>query len=81
MVLLLLGIVRDDLSSDWRRTLPADIPNYFFINIPPDARDERESVFSRACTPAATVRPVPRCWPPRSAARQQTCCWALVMTT
>jgi putative ABC transport system permease protein len=40
MVLLLLSIVRDDLSADWRRTLPANIPNYFFINIPPDARDE-----------------------------------------
>ena len=39
MVLLLLGIVRDDLNSDWRRTLPADIPNYFFINIPPADRD------------------------------------------
>lgn len=39
MVLLLLGIVRNDLNSDWRRTLPADIPNYFFINIPPDDRD------------------------------------------
>jgi putative ABC transport system permease protein len=39
MVLLLLAIVRDDLNSDWRRTLPADIPNYFFINIPPGDRD------------------------------------------
>jgi putative ABC transport system permease protein len=39
MVLLLLGIVRDDLNSDWRRTLPANVPNYFFINIPPGDRD------------------------------------------
>jgi len=39
MVLLLLGIIRDDLSSDWRRTLPPDLPNYFFINIPPAERD------------------------------------------
>jgi putative ABC transport system permease protein len=39
MVLLLLGIIRDDLNSDWRRTLPADLPNYFFINIPPAERD------------------------------------------
>ncbi len=38
MVLLLLGIVRNDLNSDWRRTLPANIPNYFFVNIPPDER-------------------------------------------
>ena len=40
MVLLLLGIIRDDLSSDWRRTLPANLPNYFFINIPPAERSE-----------------------------------------
>jgi putative ABC transport system permease protein len=38
MVLLLLGIVRSDLNSDWRRTLPPDLPNYFFINIPPAER-------------------------------------------
>jgi putative ABC transport system permease protein len=40
MVLLLLAIVRNDLSSDWRRTLPTSVPNYFFINIPPTARDD-----------------------------------------
>ena len=40
MVLLLLGIVRDDLNSDWRRTLPPNLPNYFFINIPPAERDQ-----------------------------------------
>ncbi|HZO23297.1 MAG TPA: FtsX-like permease family protein, partial [Steroidobacteraceae bacterium] len=39
MVLLLLSIVRDDLASDWRRTLPANLPNYFFVNIPPGERD------------------------------------------
>lgn len=38
MVLLLLSIIRGDLSSDWRQTLPADLPNYFFINIPPAER-------------------------------------------
>ncbi len=39
MVLLLLGLVRGDLENDWRRTLPSDAPNYFFINIPPSDRD------------------------------------------
>ncbi|HEX5459579.1 MAG TPA: FtsX-like permease family protein [Steroidobacteraceae bacterium] len=39
MALLLLGIIRGDLDSDWRRSLPADLPNYFFINIPPESRD------------------------------------------
>ena len=38
MVLLLLGILRGDLNSDWRRTLPPNLPNYFFINIPPGER-------------------------------------------
>ena len=38
MVLLLLAIIRGDLNSDWRRTLPENFPNYFFINIPPAAR-------------------------------------------
>jgi len=39
MVLLLLGIVRNDLNTDWRRSLPENLPNYFFINIPPADRD------------------------------------------
>jgi putative ABC transport system permease protein len=40
MVLLLLSILRDDLHSDWQRTLPANLPNYFFVNIPPQSRDD-----------------------------------------
>ena len=39
MVLLLLGLVRNDLANDWRMSLPKDIPNFFFINIPQDERD------------------------------------------
>jgi putative ABC transport system permease protein len=38
MVLLLLGILRDDVNGDWQRTLPPNLPNYFFINIPPAVR-------------------------------------------
>jgi putative ABC transport system permease protein len=40
MVLLLLSILRVDLNGDWKRTLPQNLPNYFFVNIPPAARDE-----------------------------------------
>jgi putative ABC transport system permease protein len=40
MVLLLLSILRTDLNSDWQRTLPPNLPNYFFVNIPPQARAE-----------------------------------------
>ncbi len=39
MALLLLGIIRSDLDGDWRTSLPADLPNYFFVNIPPQSRD------------------------------------------
>ncbi len=38
MALLLLGLIRNELDSGWRRTLPTDLPNYFFINIPPRGR-------------------------------------------
>jgi len=43
MVLLLLAVVRGDLLADWRRSLPADVPNNFLINIRPDERDSLES--------------------------------------
>ena len=55
MVLLLLAVVRNDLLEDWRRSLPADLPNFFFINISPDERsaffdflEARGAVRSRA---------------------------------
>lgn len=38
MVLLLLAVVRSDLLADWRRSLPADVPNNFLINIRPEER-------------------------------------------
>jgi putative ABC transport system permease protein len=34
MMLLVLTVVRNDLLGDWRRSLPADTPNFFFVNIP-----------------------------------------------
>ena len=40
MVLLLLGILRSDLNGDWQRTLPPNLPNYFFINITPASRED-----------------------------------------
>ena len=40
MVLLLLSILRDDLNGDWQRTLPQNLPNYFFVNIPPQSSAE-----------------------------------------
>ena len=42
MVLLLLAVVRGDLLNDWRRSLPADVPNNFLINIRPEERSSLE---------------------------------------
>ena len=42
MLLLALAILRDDLVTDWRASLPADVPNYFFVNIPTDQRADFE---------------------------------------
>ncbi|HEY6451769.1 MAG TPA: FtsX-like permease family protein [Steroidobacteraceae bacterium] len=39
MLLLSLAILRNDLVTDWQASLPGDVPNYFFVNIPPDQRD------------------------------------------
>ncbi len=36
MAVLLLGVMRTDLLSAWRGSLPENAPNYFFINIAPD---------------------------------------------
>ena len=42
MLLLALAILRDDLVTDWRASLPADVPNYFFVNIASDVRSDFE---------------------------------------
>jgi putative ABC transport system permease protein len=47
MMLLLLAVVRNDLLNDWRRSLPADTPNFFFINIPPDRHQEFASFLTQ----------------------------------
>ncbi|MGH8255450.1 MAG: ABC transporter permease [Steroidobacteraceae bacterium] len=39
MLLLALAILRADLVTGWRASLPADVPNYFFVNIPAQQRD------------------------------------------
>ena len=38
MMLLLLAVVRGDLLTDWRRSLPTDVPNNFLVNIRPEER-------------------------------------------
>jgi putative ABC transport system permease protein len=60
MVLLLLGIVRNDLNSDWRHNLPANLPNYFFINIPPAERNAFVSFLTLHGAHAARMLPMIR---------------------
>ena len=60
MVLLLLGIIRDDLNGDWRRTLPADLPNYFFVNIPPAERENFIRFVASQGAPTTRVLPMIR---------------------
>jgi len=39
MVLLLLGVVRNDLLKEWQQNLPDDAPNYFMVNVQPEDWD------------------------------------------
>jgi putative ABC transport system permease protein len=60
MVLLLLGLVRDDLLRDWQQSLPADAPNYFMINIRPDEGASVERFFEQAGLPSTELVPMLR---------------------
>jgi putative ABC transport system permease protein len=51
-LLLVLTALRRDLIHDWRATLPPGVPNYFFVNIPVDQRDD-----FRAALGATGARP------------------------
>lgn len=48
MMLLLLGIVRNDLMSGWQEMLTEDAPNQFLINIQSDQHDALARVFQDA---------------------------------
>jgi putative ABC transport system permease protein len=39
LLLLVLTLLRRDLVDQWRTSLPANAPNYFFVNIPTDERE------------------------------------------
>jgi len=45
MALVLLTLVRGDLLTSWQRTLPADAPNRFLINVQPDQVGELKAFF------------------------------------
>lgn len=60
MMLLLLAVVRNDLLNDWRRSLPADTPNFFFINIPPDEAGNFEKFLTERGAERARALPMVR---------------------
>ena len=60
MAILLLTIVRTDLIAGWQRTLPADAPNRFLINVQDDQKDEVQKLLTESGVPAVTLSPMVR---------------------
>jgi putative ABC transport system permease protein len=60
MMLLVLTVVRNDLMSDWRRSLPPDTPNFFFINIPSDESQGFADFLQERGAQNVRVRPMVR---------------------
>lgn len=60
MVLLLLGIVRNDLLEGWQATLPDDAPNHFLINIQPDETAALREFFADQGLEPPTLVPLVR---------------------
>jgi putative ABC transport system permease protein len=60
MMLLVLAVVRNDLLSDWRRSLPEDTPNFFFINIPADQSEQFATFLQDRGARDVRVRPMVR---------------------
>ena len=59
-VLLLLALVRNDLLHDWQKSLPADAPNYFLINIRPDQGAAVRGFFAARGLPPTELVPLVR---------------------
>lgn len=60
MAILLLTIVRTDLLAGWQRTLPADAPNRFLINIQTDQVSSIEKTLSEAGLTQVRLSPMVR---------------------
>ncbi|MBT8063352.1 MAG: FtsX-like permease family protein [Gammaproteobacteria bacterium] len=60
MVLLLLTLVRNDLMSSWRASLPANAPNQFLINIQPGEVDALGQYFEQNGLPLPRFTPLVR---------------------
>ncbi|MFL6707315.1 MAG: ABC transporter permease [Massilia sp.] len=60
MALLLLTVVRGDLTAAWERATPPDAPNRFIINIQPDQRDTVAARLAAAKVDEAVLYPMIR---------------------
>ncbi|WP_370519945.1 ABC transporter permease [Bordetella sp. 15P40C-2] len=60
MALLLLAMTRTDLVAGWQRTLPADAPNRFLINIQPDQREPVQNLLATHGIDHPTLWPMVR---------------------
>jgi putative ABC transport system permease protein len=58
--LLLLTLARDDLLASWRRSVPADAPNRFIINIQPEQREPVREFFARKGLDKPVLMPMVR---------------------
>ncbi|OYZ68266.1 MAG: hypothetical protein B7X98_02120 [Methylophilaceae bacterium 17-43-7] len=60
MVIVLLSIVKTDLMSTWRDSLPVDAPNRFVINLQPDQLDAFQQSFIKQGNAAPQVHAMVR---------------------
>ena len=60
MALLLLAMTRNDLIRSWHNATPADAPNRFIINIPPDQVEPVTQVLAQAGVAAPRLYPMVR---------------------
>lgn len=60
MALMLLTVVRNDLLSAWDKSVPANAPNRFIINIQAEQRAPLLKQFAQAGLPAPTIAPMVR---------------------
>jgi len=60
MALLLLTVVRGDLLSNWRASLPPDAPNQFLINVLPEQVDGVRALIARETGADAPLYPMIR---------------------
>jgi putative ABC transport system permease protein len=60
MALLLLTVVRGDLLSNWRASLPPDAPNHFVVNVLPDQADGVRAALKAVSGTDTTLYPMVR---------------------